>query len=473
MEHLNAVRTQGRTLGAIERKIMNRPKRVRRRYDIFASLFGLCGGVLFVCVLTFGTLACAQESASDAAALTRFDALSQKGWNIPHPSVADTIVGDAGGVRSTLADAGVGFYGFLGPNLFLYDLTQANAGKPRVLNGQVGTWSQVYASLAVSYDLKKIGLDGGQLTIIPIAAVNGLQLVNGPDYIRIRDLSYYQSLAGGKISFEAGFYANDIRFIGNFVGGSLAAGTLGPQAFIPYEAGISRAGFSAAATDVRIDLGGGFYDRAGVQRGLVAGNGILERQINPNPGLRFAPRNTGVLFINEFGFQKTPSASQASVWFRAGGIYNTTDYPAFTSGRGMHNWALYALADHQLTSTDRAQPFHGLYVGASVMYAPPLQNLFSQYYELRAYQFGPFSARPEDFASVVASYETYSKEGGEVLSPPAIGAFSNTTSIIGTYAFHVRPGVYVQPGLGYITHPSVSRAFNNEFNCYLNLNFFL
>lgn len=413
--------------------------------------------------------ASAQDAAPSPTDLTRFDVLSQKGWIIPHPSVADTLVGDAGGVRSTLADAGFGYYGFLGPNLFIYDLTQANSGKPRAVNGQVGTWSNAYESLSVTYDLGKAGLDGGQLTIVGIGSFNGLQKVNGPNSVRIRDLDYYQSLAGGKISVEAGFYANDIRFIGNYVGGELAAGTLGPQAFIPYEAGISYAGFGAAAADIRIAFGDGFYDRAGVQRGLPPGNGSLEIKINPNPGLRFSPPGAGVLFINELGYEQASSPTQASVWVRAGGIYNTTPYPNFITGRGMDNWALYVLADHQLTSIDLKQPYRGLYLGASVMYAPPLQNLFSQYYELRVYENGPFDARPEDFASIVASIETYSREGGEALAPPPLGAFAQTVGVIGSYAFHVRPGVYVQPGLGYIIHPSVSREFNNAFNAYLNL----
>ena len=79
-------------------------------------------------------------SASNAADLTRFDPLNARGWVIPHPSVADTLVGDAGGVRSALADAGIGFCG-ISSNIFEYDLTQANLGKPISVNGQGGTWN--------------------------------------------------------------------------------------------------------------------------------------------------------------------------------------------------------------------------------------------------------------------------------------------------------------------------------------------
>jgi porin len=133
---------------------------------------------------------------------------------------------------------------------------------------------------------------------------------------------------------------------------------------------------------------------------------------------------------------------------------------------------LYALADRQLTAADPTHPRRGLYVGVSAMYAPPELNLFSQYYEARLYAFGPFDARPGDFTSLVISYESYSKEGQEALAPPKFGSSSETTSVIGSYAFHVRPGLYIQPGLGVTTHPSVSREFNNVLNAYLTVSAF-
>src|SRR5262249_12427104 len=152
--------------------------------------------------------------------------------------------------------------------------------------------------------------------------------------------------------------------------------------------------------------------------------------------------------------------------------YNTTRYPTFTTGHGVENWALYALADRQLLSSDPAQPVRGLYAGVSAMYAPPEQNLFNQYYEIRTYSFGPFDARPTDFASLVVSYESYSKEGQEALAPPAFGAFAQTISAIGSYAFHIVPGFYLQPGLGWTAHASVSRQFNDAFNAFLGITAF-
>ena len=421
-------------------------------------------------------VASAQDSApvptSDPADLTRFDALNERGWNIPHPSVADTLVGDAGGVRSTLADAGIGFYGFLGPDIFEYDLTQSNRGKPRTVNGQVLTWYSAYQAVTVTFDTAKIGLDGGQLLFGGNITENGLQSLNGPDVNRLYSVAYNQILDGGKIYIQFGYYPLALHFVGAEVGGNIAAGSLGPEAFIPNEVGLSFNPFMTPAAEIKVDLGGGFSNHTAVQRGFAPGGPGEEARINPGAGLTFAPPGTGVLIIDELVYQKAASATQASTWIRGGGIYNTTLYKSFTNGQGLQNWALYLLGDRQLTSIDPAHPYRGLYVGASAMYAPPEQNLFTQYYEVRAYEFGPVKARPTDFASLVVSVETYSKEGQRALAPPPVGAFQQTVTGIGSYSFHVRPGLYVQPGFGVTTHPSVSREFNNSVNAYLALEAF-
>ena len=351
-------------------------------------------------------------------------------------------------MRSTLADAGIGFFGFSAPNIFQYDLTQSNAGKPLAVNGQVGTWNVANQALSLTFDLGKVGLQGGQLQFNLVSEVSNLQQVNGPDVSRIRTLAYNQILADGAVEIEAGYYTNDIRFLGTEVGGSFAGGQLGPRAVIPFEVGLSFDGFGTPAADIKIKLPSGVYDRAGVQRSLPPGGNVVEARINPNPGLTFAPPGTEPLFIDELGYQKYASATQAATWIRLGGLYNLTKFPNFTNHQGADNWMLYALADRQLTSTSSTQSYRGFYAGASAMYAPPELNLFSQYYEARLYEFGPFDARPGDFTSLVISYETYSREGQKALAPPAFGSFSETTSVIGSYAFHVKPGTLYSTRIG-------------------------
>ena len=66
-----------------------------------------------------------------------FDALNLKGWDIPYPSTQDTILGDKGGFRTSLADAGFGFSGYIASG-FQYDLLQNDRGYRgrQLYNGQ-------------------------------------------------------------------------------------------------------------------------------------------------------------------------------------------------------------------------------------------------------------------------------------------------------------------------------------------------
>ena len=331
-------------------------------------------------------------STTDAGDLHRFDILNERGFAIPHPSVADTLFGDTGGVRSTLADNGFGFYAVFAPNVFEYDLTQANAGKPLAVNGQVGTWNIAGEAATITFDLGKIGLEDGQLQFSGAFGVNSLQKVNGPDVARIRALAYNQILADGNIEIQAGYYPIDLHFFGLHVGGSFAAGTLGPRAVIPYEVGISYGGFGTPAAEIKFNFPNGVYDRAAVVRSLAPGGTNVEVKVNPDPGLTFAPTGTGAMFINETGYKTAASDSQRYTWIRVGGIYNLAQFRNFSNGQGTDNWALYALADRQLAVADWNHPSRGFYAGASVMYAPPEQNLFSQYYEVGCMNMGHLTA---------------------------------------------------------------------------------
>ena len=53
-----------------------------------------------------------QTAAPAPSVFQRYDDLSLKGWDIPFPKIADTTIGDKGGIRSKLADLGIGFLGF-------------------------------------------------------------------------------------------------------------------------------------------------------------------------------------------------------------------------------------------------------------------------------------------------------------------------------------------------------------------------
>ncbi|PZU15120.1 MAG: hypothetical protein DI606_00720 [Sphingobium sp.] len=70
----------------------------------------------------------------------RFDDLSLKGWIMPFPKVADSVLKDAGGVRSALADAGVGIFA-LSTNRFVYNVAKDGISGRKVYNGQEPTYN--------------------------------------------------------------------------------------------------------------------------------------------------------------------------------------------------------------------------------------------------------------------------------------------------------------------------------------------
>lgn len=200
------------------------------------------------------------------------DTLGHKGWATPFPKMSDTILGEAGGVRSKLAEAGIGFL-VLSKNTVLYNVLDYDG--PAVYNGKKPTYSTGIQSLFLTFDAGKVGVEGGQLFFTLAAITNGLKAVNGPKYARIGALGYYQKLADGAVEIKAGYFDNAQEYVGTAIAGSLAAGTLGPQARIPVQLGFGYNGLGTPAINVRLNAKNGLYSKFGVQRAVPPGGRSL------------------------------------------------------------------------------------------------------------------------------------------------------------------------------------------------------
>lgn len=400
----------------------------------------------------------------------RFDDLSLKGWAIPYPKVADTILADRFGIRDALANLGIGISPINTAN-FQYDFLQNDRGYdgPQLYNGQRFTRTNTTVSLTATYDLGRIGIKGGQLASTFSIVSSSFPQVNGPNNVRIGRLHYYQELFDGAVDFTVGYIDNRQEYLGINVGGNLATGNLGPQATIPFQLGLSYAGFAAPGLNVRVKSKGGLYNKFGIQRSLPPGGAAVEKSLNPS-GFRFSPPGTGVLLINETGFNQRSARGVKSTWIRAGGIYNTTRFAAFgRPGETRDNFALFAAADRQLTQGDLTKPFRGIYAGATINYAPPRQNFYTQYYEGRLYGVGLLASRPFDLASLVTTYNVYSPAGLRDRTPAEQGNYKGTFAATVSYAYRLTAGIYLQPGLGVTVHPIYSPRFNPALNGYLSI----
>jgi porin len=406
----------------------------------------------------------ALSSDADTTDWTYINGLGHKGWATPFPKMSDTVFRDMGGVRSALADVGIGFLG-LSKNTVMYNVLDYDG--PAKYNGKHPTYSTGIQTLFLTFDTGKIGVKDGQIFVTLAAITNGLKVVNGPRYARIGGLGYYQKLAGGAIEIKAGYYDNAQEYVGTAIAGSLASGTLGPQARIPVQLGFGYNGIGTPALNIRLNGKNGLYTKFGVQRAVPPGGAGSEIALN-DTGLRFSVRGAKALYVDEVGVNQPATATAKSSWFRAGGIYNTTRYRNYRTGGTSENWGVYAAFDQQLTQPDSDAPAKGVYVGGSANYAPPAQNLYSQYYEGRVYGIGLIPGRPSDLASFVATYNSISRSARDVLQP---GRDTEPYAITatGSYSYHFAPGFYVQPGLGIALKPAYYPKAPMALNAYLSI----
>jgi len=408
----------------------------------------------------------AAQTGTEAAEnpFARFDAIGLKGWMTPFPSTGDTILGDAGGLRSALADNGFGFLG-LSVNNIMYDVANDGVRGTQAYNGEKATYNVGIQSLFAQYDLGRLGLEGAQLFGAATLLTHRAEHLNGPRDFRLTSLGYYQSFADGAVELKVGYFDNLQEYAGMSVGGSITSGSLGPQSRIPVQVGWGAAGFGTPALNMTFNSKQDTYLKVGVQRSMSPNGFEAELDVNGD-GLRFDVPDASALYTGEWGYKRDPSAQAKSTWFRIGGIYNTSDYTRFIDGSKVDNWAAYAAIDHQFTQPNADMPFQGVYGGLTVNRAPDEQNFFTHYYEARIYGIGLLPNRPFDLVSVVASYNGLSKEAlGASFAPGTYD--SEMMSLVGSYAYRARAGVYIQPGVGVSVNPSFAPKRDTAYHLYL------
>jgi len=400
----------------------------------------------------------------------RFDALTEKGWAVPFPSTADTLLRDLGGVRSALADAGIGFLG-LSLNSFTYDVLGRNRGGPQSYNGHKATVTD-YTTLLMSYDLSRIGIQGGQLNF-GVLTNNVTWAPLGPRAsIGLGRLNYYQSLFHRTLELKIGYILQDVEFEGIFVGGNLANGTFGPNAVIPFQVGMNRAPMPTPAANVQINLGR-FYNKFAVQRSTSPAGPEAEHDAHAG-GFAITVRGGKPLLIEEVGYRARAGQTHHAMWLRAGGIYNFSRYTDFEhGGRSPSNYAAYAAADIQLHHPGTLPNHRGLYAGATVNYAPPDRNIFTQYYEARVYGIGVIPARPQDMISLLFTSTHFSKHVRAAEEQQDISTVPGSNNLTVAYVFHAYSGVYANAGLSYVDNPTLLRAQKDVLLLQLALNLLL
>ncbi|MCJ2128265.1 carbohydrate porin [Methylobacterium sp. E-045] len=387
----------------------------------------------------------------ETAKFKYFDSLGEKGWIVPRPSTAESVIADTGGVRSALAEYGIGFLG-LGSYSFFVDTLQQSGGR-QVYNGQQPTFGSS-TTFAASLNLDLYGVPNAQITAA------GTRLTTtwrpfGPPAFSLQRLNYYQSFFNGKLELKVGYTTNNYEFFGTSVGGNIISGTLGPNANILYQAGMARTPLTAPAINVRWNGPDNIYVKSGVQRSISPDGSEAEHDANPS-GFRFRTPKASALFINEVGYKRLASGDELSLWVRGGFLYNDSPYTIFGTTRTSSNAAFALLADTQLLKTDPVYPERGIYGGVSFLKGDPNVDGTDQYYEGRLYGVGVIPQRPKDFISLVYTHNKFSDRVFAITQARGFPAVDRINNLTVSYSIHLARGVFLNNGLTYGDHAATS-----------------
>ncbi|MGY3238367.1 porin [Bradyrhizobium sp. USDA 4472] len=393
-----------------------------------------------------------QTSTQTTIDFARYDNLREKGlwFNIPGP--ADTIDQDKGGVRSALADVGIGYIGWT-QNSFANNLLP-NAARSTIANQLYMGQNPTFASanfMIVTYDLSRFGISDGQI-VLGVEQQYSTWDRPGPDRVGLNTLAYYQTFFDRTVELKLGYLRNQNEFAGTLFGG-----ITGSNMAALLQAGMSTNAAPTPAVNLKYNFDPRLYNKVSVQRSISPDGPYVQITENPT-GLNWSTPHAGILLVDEAGYKSKAASGVPDTWLRAGVGFNSSRYTSLTDpsrrsedGNNFH----YIAADRQFWQNDAdGTPSRGIYGGFSIMGAPADLNRISRYYELRLYARGAFDSRSSDLIALVASNTSWSKFAVDVALAGGRLAHRDTTAITATYTAHLAPGIYAGVGLSYVHNPT-------------------
>ncbi|MFT4054383.1 MAG: carbohydrate porin [Novosphingobium sp.] len=400
----------------------------------------------------------AQTSADADPDYKRFDELIEPGLVTTFPGSADSILGDAGGLRSAMAEENLGLT-LRSSNIFVTSLNDSGQPRsPQRYNGQRPTLQAASITALLAWRLDKLGLPDTTITAGGMYYASSFR-DNAPSTVALRALSIHHRAFGRKLEIKAGYLTNMYEYAGLFTGGSpvLAAGLSG---VIPIQAGMSADPVATPAVNITLHGSAGTYFKAGIQRSMHPMGRGYDVEHNHN-GFRFTMPDAKALYLAEAGVLRASAPGVRHRWIRFGGLYNESGYTRF-DGRGEStNQAAYGAADFQLTQKDPNRPAAGIYAGASAFWGNPAVNVFTQSYEARVYAIGLLPSRARDAVSLKISFNKFSDAARQAQRLAGAYANASQTSVSGSYTAHVGKGIYVTPSLSWVNNPSFVGKYRN------------
>lgn len=477
------------------------------RHGITAALCALCIGGLVSTSNSYAQDATSVDATDDQPAATtastpppipaafikmiaineKYNKLNPWDWSTAtFPPIGDTVDPELGGIRDALAKKNIGvqlftqgafYYNLANPPLYGADGPQNppynNKYGPGSKNaiwwyeGQKPTYYNTYI-LHLTWSNPKTNT---QLVITGWEDYNNFfkgQLSNTPKF----DAYINQYLFRKKLLITAGYSNQGFHYLGFFTAGNLAGSLIGSSAVLQDSAGGAAPFNLTPAINLRYQTTKNTYVQSMVQSSVNPDSGAGPNAILP---LAFAPNHAKAFLGEEVGYNRAAAPGQRRLWARMDFFYNFSHYKDFrdvahydspTPTRTSNNWAFSAAADYQTSQTDQFLPFRGNYIGGTIQYAPPQQNLFSQYYEVRDYIIGPFKRRPMDMISIIVNHMAFSKYWTHGFAPllSSTGTYSSgQQNFSATYVLHALRGIVVSNAFEYSANPTPAPKTPNAF----------
>jgi len=394
------------------------------------------------------------------------------------PSGCDRISPELAGLRSTLADNGIGFSNNIRPK-YTYDVAgHRNVTPSQVYIGQDPTY-ELEMDAKFTYDLTRIGMGGNAQLVVGVTASMSNYPEQIPRYTAFDTLAINQRFFDGQLELQYGYYNLIREYYGMVLGGNASSAALGPVSVIPVQLGLTLFTPSPAFTVAVKDPSLTWYNRFTVARAASGPHGTtsgFQWDIDHSPsGLAFSVPGAKALLVNEFGYKTPLGAPGRETWARAGVIYNTSEvtrYDQAPGARAPDNYGGYLAFTTQLTQPDGMGP-RGLHVDMKVDFAPKDRNLFSRGYQMTAYYLGPFANRPMDMVSFGYSYSKFSETVRSSLGAIGVSSANYSSAITLSYAAMLSPGIAWINGITYQKNPTFTPLLPNAviFQSALNFSF--
>jgi porin len=411
-----------------------------------------------------------QPPSSPVAWQRSIESLNYVGGEAAMPPFTDSLIDINSRFRQAMLHRGLAFRVITGMQYTQNALHAPVAPDAQVYVGQ-RPFESSYVQPILSSDLRQFHLQRAQLYAGAVWNWSSWEPA-GPKTLQLWALYFYKELGEDRVEVKTGYIAHNMNFVGLFVGGSTATGTLGVYAVLPYEAGMSYFPLTAPAFDVRIRGPKNTYIKSAAQRSIDPKGGPTEVARN-HTGFRFIPNGDRLVLINEGGYMRRAGKDARQAWFRAGYIDNTSSYFNEATGRKEPgDFCAYMLMDGQLTRSDPEHPQRGIYGGASFMTAPQAKNAYDRYYELRLYKEAAFRSRPDDVLSLVASRTGYSSVYTNHFVSQGKTVWRASTTLTGSYSLKAARGDYVNLGIGYNFGPAITPRVPSALNAIVNWTLF-